>query len=182
MRRLVVSFAVVVGLIAPGCARNHASKAAFCRQLRKTPDLSQVLVGYTNDAKPALQQKKRDAAAQFSKLERSAPRDIRSDVGTLSDLVDRVLETVNESPNDPSLIRYRLERLASTNAGAGKAALRMAGYAMKECKIDINNDLFQRGTTGDPGSTGDLGPPPMPGPPTSSTSSTPSSAPFGSPP
>ena len=143
MRRLVVSVTVVLGLVAPGCAKNHASKEAFCRQLEKTPGLTEVFSGFGIDATPTLRRKMRDAAAEFSRLERTAPRTIRSSVGSLADAVDKIVETVNESPNDPGLIRYRLTRSFSTNAGASKAALKVAEYASRECKVDINSLLFQ---------------------------------------
>ena len=181
MRRLVVSLTVVLGLVVPaGCAKNHASKAAFCRQLKKTPGMSQVFSGFGIDNTPTLQKKMRDAAAEFSKLERTAPREIRSSVGALADAVDRIVDTVNQSPDDAGLIRFRLTRTFSIDTGTGKATLKVADYALKECKVDINSLLFQP-STGDPslfGPTTSL----LPGAPTPDSTMPGMTAPFGTPP
>ena len=128
MRRVVVSCVVLVALVVPlGCAKSKGSKAEFCRELRRTSGLDEVLNGFATDDPATIRRKMREAADQFSKLERAAPREVRSDVTQVSDLVGKVVDVVDRSPDDPQEIAKRLRAVALTAGGAPAAALRLSG-------------------------------------------------------
>ena len=157
MHRVVVSCVVLVALVVPlGCAKSKGSKAEFCRELRRTSGLDEVLSGFATDDPATIRRKMREAADQFSKLERAAPREVRSDVTQVSDLVGKVVDIVDRSPDDPQEIAKRLRAVALTAGGAPAAALRLSRYAKDQCQLDLNAPPDASGgppTTSPPGGT-----------------------------
>ncbi len=139
MRRLVASLVVVSAVALPlACSKAKSSRAAFCRELRRTSGLEQVLSGYSTDEPSTIRRKMRDAARQFARLEQAAPREVRSDVAQVSNLVDKIVEAVDQSPADPQAIAKRLRPIAANNSGALLAGLRMTRYAADQCKLELN--------------------------------------------
>jgi len=148
MRRILVCVAVATALGSPlSCAKANPSKAAFCRQLRRTPVLEDILSGVATGDPAAVRRQVGAAATQFGALERAAPREIRAEVGEVATLMEKVLEAVDASPDDPQALAERLRKLATTNTGAAGAALEVAGYARDKCNVDLNGPSLR--PTGD---------------------------------
>jgi hypothetical protein len=160
MHRFAVACVVLVALALPlSCTKAKGSKAEFCRELRRTPGLEDVLSGFATDDAGTIRRKMRDAADQFSKLERAAPREVRSDVTQVADLVDKVVDIVDRSPNDLQTITTRLRVAATSAGGALPAALRLSRYAKDECDLDLNAPPSSGGST----TTSPSGAPSIPG-------------------
>lgn len=140
MRRTVVAVIAGFALLTPlGCVMHKTSKATFCKELRRTPNLSEVFGALTTANPAALRTKARQTAQQFTRLQRSAPRDIRSDVSEVANLASKVAQAVESSPNDPQAIGAALRRQASDVLGPTRAALKLALYSKDNCNYDLNN-------------------------------------------
>ncbi|MDQ6697080.1 MAG: hypothetical protein M3Z46_06435 [Actinomycetota bacterium] len=139
MRRSILAVLTVVALLSPaGCVMHKTSKAGFCRELRRTPNLAEVFGALTSDNPSSLRTKARRTAQQFTRLQRSAPRDIRSDVSQVANLAGKVAQAVEDSPNDPQGITAKLRQEASDVVGPTRAALRLAEYSSTNCHYDLN--------------------------------------------
>lgn len=140
MRRTVLAVITVFALLSPlSCVMHKTSKATFCKELRRTPNLTEVFGALASDNPSTLRTKARRTAQQFTRLQRSAPRDIRSDVSQVANLASKIAQAVEESPNNPQAIAAKLRQEASDVVGPTRAALRLAEYSTKNCHYDLNN-------------------------------------------
>lgn len=140
MRRTAIAVLVVCGLLSPlGCVMHKTSKATFCRELRRTPSLTEVFGALATDNPATLRAKARRTAQQFTKLQRAAPTDIRSSVSEVAKLASKIAQAVEDAPNDPEAIASVLRQQASELVGPTKAALKLADYSNKQCDYDLNN-------------------------------------------
>lgn len=154
MRRALLTVICSLMLLAPlGCTKAKATKETFCRQLRATPGLAEVLAGLTSDDPSTLSRRARQVAEQFAKLERSAPREIRSQVTEVSNLVDKIAVAVEESPGDPQAVVSKLRGEALGSVGTAKAALELAQYSSRNCHYDLNQQRNREPATSSPGAT-----------------------------
>lgn len=140
MRRIaLVVFTVSVLLLPFGCVMAKANKATFCKELRHTPSMSEVFGALRTDDPSALRIKARQTAQRFVKLQRSAPREIRSQVSDVAQLATKVANAVEDSPNDPEAVAAALRREVSDSIGPTKAALELARYSSDECHFNLND-------------------------------------------
>ncbi|MCU1353686.1 MAG: hypothetical protein JWM05_2895 [Acidimicrobiales bacterium] len=140
MRRTLSTLAVAVLLvIVPvACSKSKGNKEAFCKQLKVTPALSEALTGFSADDPTTLRTKLDGVNKAFADLERQAPREIRSDVSEVTDLVGEIVKVVQANTDNPAAIQKGLRTLAASRTGAAKAALRLAAYGKDQCKVDLN--------------------------------------------
>lgn len=154
MRRITLTaFTACLLLASFGCTKAKPSKEAFCRQLRATSSLAQVFAGLTSDDPATLSRKAHDASEQFGKLERAAPREIRSQVSEVANLVDKIAAAVKASPDDPQAVVAKLRGQALDSAGSARAALELAQYSSRTCHYDINRPTGTTPATSTPGAT-----------------------------
>ncbi len=140
MRRTVFAVISVFALLSPlGCVMHKTSRATFCKELRRTPNLTQVFGGLGTDKPSKLRTKARHTAQQFTRLQRSAPRDIRSDVSQVANLADKIAQAIEEAPDNPQAVAAKLRLDASDMVGPTKAALRLSEYSTNTCHYDLNN-------------------------------------------
>ncbi len=140
MRRIAFAVIAVFALVSPlSCVMHKTSKATFCKELRRTPSLSQVFGSLATDRPSALRTKARHTAQQFVRLQRSAPRDIRSDVSQVANLAGKIAQAIEDSPNDPQAVATKLRVDATDLLGPTRAALRLSAYSTKTCHYQLNN-------------------------------------------
>lgn len=118
---------------------HKTSKAEFCRELRRTPSMSEVFVTLTTDDASVLHRKARRTAQQFVKLQRAAPRDIRSAVSEVASLASKIAKAVEDSPKDPQKIAVTLRAQSFDLVGSTRAAYELASYSTKTCHYNLNN-------------------------------------------
>jgi hypothetical protein len=154
MRRTAVAIIVVSAVVAPlGCTKAKPSKESFCRELRRTSSLAEVLSGLQSEDPSAIGRKARGAAQQFAKLKRSAPREIRSDVTQVSDLVAKIAKAVEGSPDNPQAIATVLRGELLNIAGVVPAALRLIKYSHDSCHYDPGQPTASTARTTAPGTS-----------------------------
>ena len=137
MRRTAVAVIVVSAFVAPlGCTKAKPTKETFCRELRRTTSFAEVLGGLQSDDPSTIARRAKETAQQFARLERSAPREIRSDVTEISNLVDKVAKVVEDSPGDPQAIAAALRGQALNSARVLPAGFKLIDYSRNECKYD----------------------------------------------
>ncbi len=140
MRRTALAVITVFAVLSPlSCVMHKTSKATFCKELRRTPNLTQVFGALATDHPSTLRTKARRTAQQFTRLQRSAPREIRSDVSQVASLAGKIAQAVEDSPNNPQAIAAKLRQEASDVVGPTRAALRLGEYSNKTCHYDLNN-------------------------------------------
>jgi len=145
LRTLTVAVALLSLLT--GCTRASGSREKFCAALPDTEDLF-ALIGNLDATDSARLEQRLDAGvAEFSKLERAAPRKIRSDVADVADVVERILEAVKKHPTDMGAVRQELAGSAASLLGSGKAALQVSAYAQRECGITLGGGAAVTGST-----------------------------------
>lgn len=136
-----------------GCTKTKANQATFCRELRKTSSLGQVFAGLNTDDPAAIRRKARQAAEQFAKLQRAAPREIRSHVTEVAKLVDKIAAAVEESPDDPQAVAKKLRGQELSSLGAARSALKLAEYSRETCHYEINGPVGTNPETSSPGAS-----------------------------
>jgi hypothetical protein len=151
MRRTAVAIIAVFTLLSPlGCVMHKTSKATFCKELRRTPSLSEVFGALTTDNPSVLRGKARRTAQQFLRLQRSAPREIRAQVSEVAGLASKVAQAVEDSNGDPQAVAQSLRAQVSDMVGSTQAALKLAEYSNKTCHYDLNNPTGTTFTTTPP--------------------------------
>lgn len=139
MRRTALTLLAACALLAPAaCTTAKANKETFCRELRRTPSVTEVLAGLQSGDASSIGGKAKETDAQFAKLERSAPRDIRSDVSQVAGLVSKIAKAVEASPNDLKGIVNTLRGQALELAAARPAAYRLVHYSLHTCHYNIS--------------------------------------------
>jgi hypothetical protein len=138
MRRILLALLVLaVSLGVASCATGEGSKAKFCAALPRTGDLMSILNDFSSTDPSVLEQRFATGVANYQKLEKDAPPDIRGDVATVTDAVQTILDVVRQHPDDLSAIRTQLAGDATQFASAGKAANNVVDYAKKNCGLDL---------------------------------------------
>jgi hypothetical protein len=155
-RRITFAVIAVLMLLPLGCVMHKTSKASFCKELRRTPSLTEVFGALTTDSPSTLRSKARRTAEQFIRLQRAAPRDIRASVSEVADLASKVAKAVEDAPNNPQAVANALRREVSDSLGPARAALKLADYSTKNCHYDLNRPTGPSLTT--PSSTNPASP------------------------
>ncbi len=138
MRRTALAAIAMSVLMTPlGCTKAQPTKEGFCRELRRTRSVAEVLAGLSSDDPTSIGRRAEEGSQQFARLERSAPRDIRSEVTEVGNLVEKVAEAVSASPDDPRAIATALRSQALDSAGVLVAAIKLIDYGRKTCDYDI---------------------------------------------
>ncbi|HEY4378490.1 MAG TPA: hypothetical protein VGM93_15090 [Acidimicrobiales bacterium] len=143
----VVALAVVVVATCGACSDGHGTQEAFCKQIKVTPGLDQVLSGFRTDDPKTLKTKLDTATKAFDKLKKAAPSTIHGDVDTVVALVHDVADAVENGSTDSTALDTRLRKAVAEHPEATGAAQRMAVYTHTECGIDLNPSSSTSGST-----------------------------------
>ncbi|MEJ7583976.1 MAG: hypothetical protein WKF43_07785 [Acidimicrobiales bacterium] len=137
LRILIIAFALLSLTAVPACTRSSGSKDKFCGALPDTDDVFALIDDLDATDSARLEQRFDAGLAEFRELERAAPRQIRSDVAVVADAVERILQAVQQHPDDMGAVREELGRSSASLLGSGKSALALRDYARDECGITL---------------------------------------------
>lgn len=138
MRRPAFAVIALLMLLPLGCVMHETSKANFCKELRRTPSLTEVFGALSTDNPATLRTKAQRTAQQFLRLQRAAPRDIRASVSEVASLAAKVAQAIHDAPDNPEAVASALRSEVSDTLGPARAALKLADYSMKNCHYDLN--------------------------------------------
>ncbi|CAN5794376.1 hypothetical protein BH24ACT3_BH24ACT3_05260 [soil metagenome] len=141
MRRFAATVVVLVGLavLAPtGCSDADGSDEAFCAALPDVPELAAVLDHFERSDPESALRNLDGAVERYRELEAAAPGDIRDEVATVVDLVERIADALGTDPDDPNEAAALLAEIEPDAAEVADAAEGVAAYASSTCGVEIN--------------------------------------------
>ena len=139
---MAATAAIVVLLFgAAGCSRDHGSKEAFCKEIKRVPSLDTVVEGFADADPQELAARLHAANASYAALHDAAPKQIRSQVGEVQGLADVVTAAVEDHHDDPEAAAAEIRKAMASHKGAKAATVAVAAYAKANCDVDLNPSL-----------------------------------------
>ena len=143
MRRTLAAATAILLLVlaSTACSRDHGSKAAFCKEIKRVPSLDTVVQGFSDADPQELTARLKAANASYAALHKAAPKEIRGQVGEVEDLVDVVTTAVQDHHDDPEAAASQIRKAMASHPDAKKATVAVAKYAKANCDVDLNPTL-----------------------------------------
>lgn len=139
---LAAATAILLALLTmAGCSRDHGSQEAFCKEIKRVPSLDTVVEGFSDADPQELSARLKAANASYAALQKAAPKEIRSQVGEVEDLVDVVTQAVEDHHDDPEAAAAQVRRAMASHPDAKTATVAVAKYAKTNCDVDLNPTL-----------------------------------------
>ena len=129
---------VAVSSLLVACAKDPGSKAAFCREARRAPDLSATLNDFSQADSGELRRRLTAASDAYERLADAAPKQIRGDTRSVVDLVDEVIGAVRDHPDDPEAVTDQVRKVATASPKVAEATKAVNDYASKECNVELD--------------------------------------------
>ena len=133
--------ALLIGAALSGCSRSSGSTEKFCAKVKQVPALESVLARFSEADPDVLADRIAKARAAYASLEAAAPSEIDGETAQVVSLVDDILASVEDHPDDPVKAATQLRKAMVHHKGVEADRAKVAAYAKQQCGVQLDAAL-----------------------------------------
>ena len=133
--------ALLIGTALTGCSRSSGSTEKFCAKVKQVPALESVLARFSEADPDVLADRIVKARAAYASLEAAAPSEIDGETAQVVSLVDDILASVEQHPDDPVKASAQLRKAMVRHKGVEADRAKVAAYAKEHCDVQLDPAL-----------------------------------------